>query len=500
MQSSLIRSNPTWVRIGAVIIGLSFIIYAIIRAWTVAITHDEAYTYLHFIRGSMRDAVDPFESNANNHMLNTLICKLIDGIFGNHLLLMRLHVVFLFAVYLRYGYRLLSLTGNGVLILCGLVFISASPFLLDFAALIRGYSGALACMMASLYYTALCFRSGFQDLKYFKRSIFAIGLSVFFHLSFLNMFVPFCGVLLLYFLIYRRQDARANFSHFLKSLWPALLVIVIVMTHSLIKAERLGDTGDRTYGGMTGFWNDIIMPLLYYSSYREQYGQGEWWHWPSITYTLYGLFFLAGVVFAFLGIRGAVRRSKDPSFEKFSQYHFFMWLVFALIILNIILQHVLLGNTYPSGRMVLFMIPLYMLLIMWLLGLLSKVHKVFLILPVFAASVFAAHIVNTANFTHTMDWTFDADTDTMLEELREISKNDPKPVNLGIDWLLEPGANYYRMRYKYQDWVREFNRDGIKPEHDYFYCHRDAPLPVGKYEVIKEYEVSDYRLIRNLER
>lgn len=484
------------VRITAFIICALLVLFAAVRAWTLAITHDEAYTYNYFIHEPLKRILATTEINANNHILNTLCCQVINGIFGNHIFLMRLYVVAFLVMYLRYAYRLLALTGNNSIILCGLVFVGANPFILDFFSLIRGYGGGLACLMAALYYTARYFRGDEKEMRWLWAAMIFAGLTPFFHLSFFNIFLPFTGMLWVCSMAIAWKKNRENFwrSALYRSI-PILLIGLLVSQHTIRKAFYLKGIGDIDFGGVTGLWADVAFSLLYYSSWGKQYGMGEWWNLPVIKYLIIGLFFVAGIVFIVAAIRGS--RKNGPGL--FTSIPIFIWMITALLLLSIELQFILLKTTYPNGRLVIFLVPLYALILLYLGWYALRLHKALAALPIALASMFTVHIIASANFTHTLYWTFDADTPAMLDDLRQITKDKPEPVNLGTEWLIEPAGNYYRKRYHWEKWLPEFNREGLKPDQEYFYCHRNTPLPVSHYQEIKYYPVSEFRLLRNLE-
>jgi hypothetical protein len=489
---------PKPFRIAAFLLCGLLVLYAGIRAWTVAITHDEAYTLHYFVWDTIGHIVNPNLGNANNHILNTILCKLIRSIFGENIFLLRLYVVTMFGFYLWYGYRLLRYTNNGIVTLCGLVFIGANPFLLDFFSLIRGYGGALTCLMASLYYTALYFHTNFNDRRALWKALIAVGLSVFFNLSFFNIFLPVCGMLAAFIIVFTwRQRTKELLKQIWRRLWPALVVVLLVSAHTIPKAMHLKEVGELSFGGTTGIWSDAGFTLLYYSSFGKQYGLGEWWNLPAIEYLVTGLFYLAGIVFLISRIR--LRAVAENNQNTFANLALFTWLITATMLLSLVLQHYVLGNTYPNGRLIIFLAPLYMLCVLFLLRYAVQLHKLFAILPVTVAIALAAHLIYSGNFTHTLYWQFDADTDTMLEDLKQLTQNETNPVTLGIDWVIEPGGNYYRQRYHYESWLQELNREGLKPDQPWFYCGQETKLPVDRYQVVKEYPVSGFRLVKNLE-
>jgi hypothetical protein len=116
-------------------------------------------------------------------------------------------------------------------------------------------------------------------------------------------------------------------------------------------------------------------------------------------------------------------------------------------------QRVLFDNPYLIGRTGLFLIPLFTLLLIFLL------HKLALrgaVLKVISISVLAIvaflafyHFVEQANTALTVEWRSDADTKDLLKDLKMIKDKDfsKRPrISLGIDEYFYPCLAYYEKR------------------------------------------------------
>ena len=60
--------------------------WAVIRAAKQSVTLDEAYTYLHFVVTPLKTV---WSSSPNNHVLNTLLIRIVTGIFGTSAVALR---------------------------------------------------------------------------------------------------------------------------------------------------------------------------------------------------------------------------------------------------------------------------------------------------------------------------------------------------------------------------------------------------------------------------
>src|SRR5688572_19746561 len=129
------------------VVGLTGI--SVYRAATQSITHDEAVTYERYCSGPFYRLVS--SSDANNHVLHSLLCRCSIGLFGTSELALRLPSVVAGLLFLtaiaRIGWRVwgASLATPVAVLLLGL-----NPFVLDYLSAARGYSLALMLWAAAL--------------------------------------------------------------------------------------------------------------------------------------------------------------------------------------------------------------------------------------------------------------------------------------------------------------------------------------------------------------
>lgn len=119
------------------------------RATTQSITHDEAVTYQRYVAGPLYKLVS--STDANNHVLNSFLCRLTVGIAGPSELTMRLPSLaggLLFLIMLtRIGMRA---WGPSFTTLVAILVVALNPFVMDYLSIARGYSLALAFWTAGL--------------------------------------------------------------------------------------------------------------------------------------------------------------------------------------------------------------------------------------------------------------------------------------------------------------------------------------------------------------
>ena len=120
------------------------------RAWSLAVTTDEAFTAIAFASPPWLEILTTYD--ANHHILHSLLCKLSLSLFGWNQLALRLPSLLACLLFLVIAHRLarrLFPDSPLQLVLCAwLVF---HPALYDWFSLARGYSLALAFLLAALY-------------------------------------------------------------------------------------------------------------------------------------------------------------------------------------------------------------------------------------------------------------------------------------------------------------------------------------------------------------
>ncbi len=119
------------------------------RAATQSITHDEAVTYGRYVKGPFYRLV--VSSDANNHILHSLLCRLSVGLFDVTEFTLRLPSVaggLLFMTMIaRVGWRT---WGPSAMTLAAVLVMGLNPFVMDYLSIARGYSLALGLWVAAL--------------------------------------------------------------------------------------------------------------------------------------------------------------------------------------------------------------------------------------------------------------------------------------------------------------------------------------------------------------
>jgi hypothetical protein len=121
----------------------------VFRAATQSITHDEAVTYDRYCTGPLHKLVT--SSDANNHVLNSILCRWSVDVFGLSEFTLRLPSVLGGLLFLAMAARASWRVWPGTpLPLLAVLFVGGNPFVMDYLSCARGYSLALGFWMLAL--------------------------------------------------------------------------------------------------------------------------------------------------------------------------------------------------------------------------------------------------------------------------------------------------------------------------------------------------------------
>src|SRR5680860_1024904 len=175
------------------LIALLSIAYVVIRAYVVGVTYDEAWTINGFVPQEFEEIFNNIYPDANNHIFNTLLIKLLFLFDNDSLFLARLPNILAFGLYVFYAYKLsYKYLSQFIGIGCFLLLL-LNPFVLDFFGLARGYGLALGFEMAALYFTIQYFNAA--KMKYSLFALVSAALAVLCNFTFLNFYLVLLVVL-----------------------------------------------------------------------------------------------------------------------------------------------------------------------------------------------------------------------------------------------------------------------------------------------------------------
>jgi len=464
-------------------LGLGLCAYAVARASVVGFTHDESFNYLAFVRRPIASILTwRGPEPTNNHLLNTLLMKLLDATLGPSELVLRLPNLAALPAYLFAAAALSRRTATGPLRVAAFVLLTANPFLLEFFALARGYGLGLALMMLSLHFLLRWIRQGRCGDRAEWLGVGLAALSVLAQPIFLGFYA---GVLAC-IAAFRIRKAGVTLSS-PESLplvtwrsrpsWISGLVVFVLVLAPLPRVIRQ-TSGIRYFGGRTGLWEDTVGSLVQ----AGLYGNGGPTEAALISLIL-------GMASAWAAILVAIRVRRDGWTAAFDEPGpLALTLAAFWAAQSAALAH-LARIPYLRERAALPFFPLLALVLAWLLaeaasraGRIARAGTVAAGCLVAASA--AAHTARSANLTHTLDWRYDADTRAMLADLAALRKPRKEPLVLGITWYLEPTINFYRETRRL-DWLAGATREGLRPGADaYFAVPEDETMLRGVGEIV----------------
>jgi hypothetical protein len=125
--------------------------WAIARAASQSITIDEANTYIGFVYSHY-----PLQwwVGTNNHLLNSLLMRLVTSVFGTSQLTVRVPALIGAGIYIAACYRLCALVSRSLAVQWSLfVCLVYNPFVFDYFVAARGYSLGLGFLMTAILYS-----------------------------------------------------------------------------------------------------------------------------------------------------------------------------------------------------------------------------------------------------------------------------------------------------------------------------------------------------------
>jgi len=464
------------------IFAVCFLIY---KATNTSITHDEAITFNRYLSLNPLDIIAYKRSSTNNHILNTLFVKVFNKIFGSSEISIRMPNILSGAVYFLCVFLLIR-NLNNCLVLIGFVLMTCNPFLLDFFALARGYGLAMATMLCSIYCYLQYLKS--MNTRWFSGSLFFASLTLFSNFALFNYFFALLAfhVIILPLL---SDDLRKEYSikKFFRYNWPIFICLLILTAFLYEPIRRLPSPDRIDFGGTVGFWQDTVMTLIDTSCYTYS---------PASAYMKLLLEFLIPLILIatlLFWAWGLVKKRKQFFSENLSLI--FVNLILLLVVLSTVVQHHLLGTPYLTDRFALFLVPLFMLNVVYLFDAIVRVVR-WKLLPIFIVlfpAVFLfSYTLNELNVDYYPMWKYDMNDKLVLKELERQNKK----IELRITWLFEPSINFYR-NTKGLTWLNEQDRESPKPGADYYYLTEQyldsvpdcKTKPAIQYENTKTYLV-----------
>ena len=402
------------------LIFLSLFVYIVVRAVTVPITHDEAYSYF-LVKTNY---VVAMAGTANTHWINALGMKIGSFLLGDLPWQLR---IFSILAWLIYGFSAIKISEkiqNKLLGLSLFICLVANPFLLDFFSLARGYGLACAFTLASIWKALKLLEKNLWELKDWVPIVFFGSLAVFSNYTTFYFFMALvCSFLS--FAIYKRGG-----QHFLPirfSKWLIIIVGTSIAAISNLLFIKLY-TGDLEYGGNDGLIYSVFGSLVSGSLYV-----------PNMTNDIivfaYVVFLLVVVAVAYSGYIFLVDKTITP-------LSFLSSIVLWMLLFNISF-HYAFDTPYLFSRTTLVFYPCIILLFHFLINEIqfAQLKNRFLLgaFSILLIAVFLYNFIANFNLYYCYEWKDQADTKRCLD----VANADGAENILIQKWHAGVYINYY---------------------------------------------------------
>ena len=423
------------------------LIFLFLRAWVVQVTPDEAYTYNAFIQ-SCSSFTPWVRWEANNHLLNTILSSASIQLFGDSTLALRLPNVLSWPLFAWSAYQLLRPLQNGVLRSSGLVVLSASPMLLEFFALSRGYGMSLAMMLLSIHLLNKVIQAK-QRAHWWWLLVASLLL-----LSNLNLlpFVLLSGVLV----SYKVRPSRLTFT----------VVFLLIISVFVAYGIQLNSAGVLYYGG-SSLWSSTVVKSV---------GLMTGSSWAAWVYVVLLVPVLIGA-----------GRMKPQSLFKDNQLNPWLLVILLLLWAGVVVQHWVLNTPFPEGRTALH---LWLLFIVMALRLVEGMPRASSLITV-TAFLLTASTASTLEWNKSFLWK-EAYLNEAAIELLTAHQAKEGNLSIGIEYPYAYTWSFIQRQQDHPLIPQRLSKGDDPSRFDVLLLNEESPAPAG-YKAMAEGQSVSYR-------
>jgi hypothetical protein len=452
------------------IFGSLAFLYVLLRALLMGVTYDEASTIGVFVPLEIINILNFTPCDANNHILNTLLIKLMYLVFPDSLFAARLPNLIAFGFYLYYAR---AIARNFFSPRIGIYFFIAAvfnPFLLDFFCLARGYGLAVCFMLISIYYVLVYLQS--YQLKIGIRSMGIASLAVLCNLPLINYWLG-AGFVLIVTHFFNQKGWKTLFQLLFCQLILAAALVGILYE----PVRKMIANNNLYYGGLDDFYTDTL-GSLYTFSIGDPYGAIA-----ASLVPLHGIMLLCYTIFVISAIN---------QFEWKDLIQKTKFLIAPLLLIPIasnITQFYLLDTRYLIDRTGLFYYPL-LVFVIWIWAdevTEDKSKRITTRIVQFLTFIFLINFVWNMNLFKTMTWEQGAHTREILDYLNETGHKDNTIIYLDLAWPTQASVNYYLLKEEYPSVKSVRLEKELNSTDAHYYLYFDKSLPKVGYDHTKQY-------------
>jgi hypothetical protein len=417
-----------------ILTGLFAIAWAVIRACLQSITIDEADTYLMFVSRSARFLWYP---SSNNHVLNSILMWITTSLLGTSTFTVRIPALAGAILYICVCYFLCKyITDRFSLRLSLFICLVYNPFLFDYMVAARGYSLALAFLIAAL--AIPLWHREHNDASLFRSSAIAsilLGLSFCANFSF--AFIDTAAFLFIAIWAFRRGGVATLMSCIL----PGLLVALIIAGYPVLHwPKRELWYGAHSLGQMAA---SIAEPSLFQLDPRFR-SAGLY---RAMNFVKPALLPLLGCLVVCQIVITRIDGSwlRDERIRRTGRYAATLAAIAILAVAMHWMSFRLIGLLLPKGRTALYLVPLFTLLAGIIAAAPARSRPGLWIHRGLIAAFFtlACYFLLCLRLTYFEEWIWDADVKDVYPVLARYNHLDGV-TDMGCSWYYTSSLNFYR--------------------------------------------------------
>lgn len=469
------------------LLGLSVLSFVVFKSLHSSFTHDESYTYLHYPQATFFQILSFGNSFTNNHVLNSLLMKYSEVLFGNSEFALRLPNLLSFVLYMVYCFRFFR-HQHPLLRVAFFVLFCANHVVADLFGLARGYGLSMAFMMMSLYHLV-----AFIDQQRKKDAILfhlAATLAALSNFSLLPFYAASLAVAVLFPWVTSAFGPSDDFR-FWRSIRVHVAPLMVVVAVLYEPVRRLMKQDGLTFGGKSGLMDDTVSHLAAHLFHRA--------HLSEMLLFTAQLFIAALVVSVFVLAAVMWIKKNKLFFHQQSALVVSNLVLLVMAVLFVLLHHIL-NIDYPVSRFSAFLVPLFLVQFCFSVAYLYSLRssKLLLGMAVLIAGFSGLNFIGNADVDVYAEWQYDSETKAMIETmLADMEADEKKEVVLRGNWQFEPTVNFYRSTMKL-DGLNKFDRNGVSEPADYYYVFVDelAQFDEKNVEVLRSFESTGTLLLK----
>lgn len=454
---------------------LAIFFLVLFRSAQLALTTDEAYFYLNFVKGPWSRVffLDGFVS-ANNHFSLAVVLKLLFANISIAEFSLRAPSVIALCILIVFIIRRQGQIYFPFLILF-LSFISSSQLVVELFSLARGYGISFCLLIAHLYYLGLFSGDSAGEVRNTNKAIILILLAIAFNFNLVIYFLSFALVLFISEFSKKKLNKLNLIYFFSHHRYMFLFLFFLFPIYRLIVTKQL------YFGGHNGIIEDSLFSV-FHGGWSNQNPLIEGvllkFKWLVLTLGFFAIFKDLFLVF----------------WKKKSILENFWGITFGLCLFIEWMQHLVFKTPYLLDRTAL----IYWFLFAGILSSMINQFAFFLgnvlkptLISILSVFLFAVAFMIPKSSSRT--WYNDASNKEILPLLVSDAQHG---VSLTIDneWIYEPGLNYYRELQSLSDRIMEFDRDEfLTMKEDYYVVSggKVEKFKTADFVLLKHFQVSD---------